>query len=164
MLFPSETFLPHGSLPGGHGCMNGGTLWNRGYQSLNRSPIGLVSGIGRGPSRLRSAARWLADGDLTDGSLPFNHTSTIRQVGSSSDGAGRHSLIVTALCSNVQTKGLFSEMLSTKGWIMSGIKRVLFSQSESGLFNQTALFCVVGLCISLALVLVSDLEIAAAWI
>ena len=45
------------------------------------------------------------------------------------------------------------------GWTMSFV----FSKLERSLFGQTAVFSVVGLCVSLVLVLAYDLQIEAAW-
>jgi hypothetical protein len=42
---------------------------------------------------------------------------------------------------------------------MAFAKRVLFSKTETGLFNQTVLFSAAGLSISLALILVGGLRI-----
>jgi len=44
---------------------------------------------------------------------------------------------------------------------MSNVKRIWFLNWER---NQTALFCAVGLSVSLALVLVYDLRIVDAWV
>jgi hypothetical protein len=46
---------------------------------------------------------------------------------------------------------------------MAFVKRALFSKTESSLFNQTALFSVAGLFISLAVIVVGGLRIDA-WV
>jgi hypothetical protein len=47
---------------------------------------------------------------------------------------------------------------------MAFVKRVLFSKTESGLFNQTAMFCAVGFSMSLAVVLSCGLRIVDTWV
>jgi hypothetical protein len=46
---------------------------------------------------------------------------------------------------------------------MSGIRRIICLQMECGSFNQIALFCAAGLCMSLTLVLGYDLQMAGQW-
>jgi hypothetical protein len=43
---------------------------------------------------------------------------------------------------------------------MSGVRKFLGSQLERSLFNEIALFCAAGLCLSLTLVLAYGLRIA----
>jgi hypothetical protein len=47
---------------------------------------------------------------------------------------------------------------------MAFVKRVLFSKTESSLFNQTAVFCAVGFSMSLAVVFAGGLRIVDAWV
>jgi hypothetical protein len=41
---------------------------------------------------------------------------------------------------------------------------IVFSKLQGSFFSQTAAFCVVGLCLSFALVVACDLRIGDAWI
>jgi hypothetical protein len=91
-------------------------------------------------------------------SRTFNQAFIIRWVAGSTRRPGRQSLIEPPY---VQTRK--ESFFKKRGWTMAFVKRALFSKTESSLVNQTALFSVAGLFISLALVVVGGLRIDA-WV